>query len=833
MKENQNGNQYIIYFKHQKTEKTITVFIGTIDSFTRTLGTPDGGKDYFEGILRNIINNNNCNKIINNKITYAKEKITLNQKVELWIDEAQDLSIDYCKIICVLMAQTKIDAVVVGDKLQSLKHEENFMTQLQANDTSIYKYIEKPSNINRRIKVKYMAGILNEIIHFEKYNYLPISVQNEEDLEYYEGEKCVEIIEQEAIYKNDIDKQDKIDSFVDRIIELVNKTVEDWPFKEEPLMPEDFLFIFPIIKDNLIARELETRLNKYWLDKLGKNDNKFKHYAELHQHEEGMAIDTRTSEKATRIMSIMASKGDGRKIVFLLGCTEDALNIVSRCYKKDKNIVYESHINVGITRQKYKLFVGINLNKQDDFSKRFKKQIEEYQKKQSEDLVLPKIKSNFTIEQIMEYVDIEKINELISQKEKEIKMEEEENKETELFDWAYHKIRRPIYVLKIIHGILCHFLENKRFKNITKNKDKMMITSILDKLQDIEIIDKDPEDFYNIFNSLNKYEKLQELPLCNISSSPQYSQIFGQIKQICNSIQENLKSNRNNYDYYISTLNPLDSVLFYYMLDLFKNRKYHETTPSTIYKIVNDYNNDYNDYNNEHKLKDFFEKIKPEKIQENIHDIMKDISDNSKNQFIYWNLKKNIYFENDTDLNLYNKFEFIGWQPKNKVYYIDMVSDFSKINKNQILAKILLQQFLLQFSNDTSSVNEKKFANKPIIAYLIIFKKHTYKKLEWNIVFDANNIEILKDICKNALIKYYEQFHESIFNLLHNLKERKKEGKINGCIYKHIMKDEKTKKLQYIQQFLSRLEMDKSFRKNCLTSKKYFFTNNWIYTWKT
>ena len=54
--------------------------------------------------------------------------LKLNKKSELCIDESQDLGIEYFNAIMELMLSTKIDIVVVGDKLQSLEHENNFMT---------------------------------------------------------------------------------------------------------------------------------------------------------------------------------------------------------------------------------------------------------------------------------------------------------------------------------------------------------------------------------------------------------------------------------------------------------------------------------------------------------------------------------------------------------------------------------------------------------------------------------------------------------------------------------------------------------------------------------
>ena len=55
--------------------------------------------------------------------------------------------------------------------------------------------------------------------------------------------------------------------------------------------------------------------NKYWSNY---NHKKYTQYVFLHKHTEGKAINTNDSKYGTRIMSIQTSKGDGRKIVFLL-----------------------------------------------------------------------------------------------------------------------------------------------------------------------------------------------------------------------------------------------------------------------------------------------------------------------------------------------------------------------------------------------------------------------------------------------------------------------------------------------------------------------------------
>ena len=129
------NKQYVVNYKHIHSSRECRVIIGTIDSFIYSLTSKSiGGNTFFEGLLKNICING-CDKINTNtgQINYGGKQIKLNKMSELWIDEIQDLPIDYYKAIVKLMLNTKIDCVIVGDKLQSLEYEQNFMTYIEDN----------------------------------------------------------------------------------------------------------------------------------------------------------------------------------------------------------------------------------------------------------------------------------------------------------------------------------------------------------------------------------------------------------------------------------------------------------------------------------------------------------------------------------------------------------------------------------------------------------------------------------------------------------------------------------------------------------------------------
>ena len=114
-----------------------------------------------------------------------------------------------------------------------------------------------------------------------------------------------------------------------------------------------------------MADVLHSKIQRFWEQRLG---TKEKHIY-LHRSVEGQTIQLKDSEKATRILSIHTSKGNGCEVVFLLGCTEKALRIFS---KQTGNLVYDSLLHVAITRQKKSLYIGLD-NDYDDVYRRVKK----------------------------------------------------------------------------------------------------------------------------------------------------------------------------------------------------------------------------------------------------------------------------------------------------------------------------------------------------------------------------------------------------------------------------------------------------------------------------
>ena len=344
-------NKYKIVFNKGGEEKII--IIGTIDSFTYNIydkKTTLNELDYFNEIVNQLIMGNMVDAI-----NYANTAIQLDNKTLIVIDEAQDLGKNYMDAFISLVHKTKVDLYIIGDKLQSIWGVNNIYTCIDQSTATI----NKSEGINQvmRFHNEQFKGFVNALIPYHKYDLPQIEKICDKPCKYcHENIKPYTIFDVAPYYRTDIDDMyaviNKIKSYIEKEIETYNYA------------PNNFMFIFPILKKNTFAHVLSLELNNFWISRYNKQDK----YVYLHTSEPGKTINLKESENATRILSIHTSKGSGCEVVFVLGMTEHTLNIFS---KQTDNIIYNSLLHVAITRQKKAIYVGIE-NNNDDICRRFK-----------------------------------------------------------------------------------------------------------------------------------------------------------------------------------------------------------------------------------------------------------------------------------------------------------------------------------------------------------------------------------------------------------------------------------------------------------------------------
>jgi hypothetical protein len=726
--EGNTEKHYVIKYTHKKSKRECIVIIGTIDSFCCNLSDSNAkDSNFFKGIVDNI-KDNGATKIHNGYMSYGRQCIQLSKECEIWIDEVQDLPENYLHAMLKLMYETSCYINVVGDKLQSLEFANNFLTNIVKEGLpNIEIDIKKPINKNRRIKVSDMGSEINKLVNFNKYN-LPI-IECDEEIPKENNENPIIIIDDlPIIYAND-SNHDNINIYCDKIIKYYKKEVEGNNY-----LPEDFLILFPIMKGNVLAPELQTKIQKYWAEKY---NNKYTQHVYLHKHTDGVVINTKDSVDATRIMSIKASKGDGRKVVFILGVTEQSLKIVSN---KETGLLYESHFHVALTRAKNQIYFGLVKNN-DDIHRRFGETgYVEY---------LPDINKKINLDKINDLINKDKLIELLNNNyfhfDNFIKEETKIKPSKELIDWGYHSIKYQTFYYNVILNIIT----NKE-KNLSKENSQLFVK--LDIISKLGVKEHNVNEFYK-FLSKYQYKKLPYFPLCKLSDKSAYETHYNTIKDSVEKVQQKIKNNK------IDELNVYESVILTYMIQIETSQLYADMSPMDIYNIT-----------------DFFQTHtnKEKELLNNIANIQNIINESGIKDYqnIQWNIFKHIGLDSKYDYFKISKLQFpIIGNNKTDIIHIVLKSDISKLNFWDIMIKILLERFLIY--NPKSEEDIEKFKDKKINTYVFLLDENSFIKINWD--WDKGLIKDIKNELNITLEKNYQTNHNDIYKYFTHIKDKKGE----------------------------------------------------------
>ena len=757
--EHNTNKHYCIKYIHKKSKRECRVLIGTIDSFCYNLSGSDNlSQDFFMGILNNIHKNGLLKVSRYGNMNFAGQNFFINAKSEVWIDEVQDLPISYLYAFTRLILETNCDVHIVGDKLQSLEYPQNFLTEIiNEKLPNINIVIETEKNDNRRIKVKGIHNKINEIINFKKYNLKEISC-NESNLTEIK-EDAFEIINSPVIYAND-KEEDKIGKFIEILIDKVDKQVMLYFYT-----PNHFMFIFPIMKSNILAIELQTKLQEYWLEKFNDknyvknikddywkkyNHSEYTQYVHLHKHTEGTVINTNDSIHSTRLMSIRTSKGDGRPVVFILGITESSLKILSN---NEIDIVYESYLHVAPTRAKNKIYFGLVQNN-DDIHRRFSKISKvEY---------LPPIKKNIQFEKLLEQsLDKKRLKNILLENNVSIKsyLEDHSNNKISIrkqVDWGYHCIKYASYLYKIIFNII------EKCKDNTNYKETQLFV-VMQKISNLKITRKSSREFWDYLKK-KQYKKggmqMKEIPICVLNNQHNWKKYIEIIENSMKALQKKIKQNE------ISKLNVYQSIVLIFMIDIFQNQQYADKiSPMELYNITHFF---YDNPNNT-KEKDLLEQI--ENINSMVSDTFINIGYNVK-----WNIFKRIQLKSEDKITVSKlQFPIVGFN-KNKVIHIMLKSSLNNLNFWDIMVECLMERFLIYNPNGDKDI--EKYKNKEVETIIFILDEGKHIKIKWTWDKDLYNNIIIE--LKKSIEKYYSNYNKDIYNYFLQIKSSDNNGKYWG-----------------------------------------------------
>ena len=838
----ENNKKYIIKYFNEKTQSNCQIIVSTIDSFTYSIGNKNHTHfDKFEGLIYSIIDGHieskNCGTI-----NFGGINPRLNKETLLVIDEFQDPPEYYAKAIVQIMRNKYIDVFIVGDKLQSISNEKNAFTYFLENDFPSINIIKlEPTNICRRFIHPRLVEFVNFMIPFEKYGLPEIKAYEE-----YKGEEYEPLIFFTGKFTDAINKTTENEDNIIKEIEKIMYHYEN-EVDENKRFPEDFLIVTPFTKNNPLVDALLLAINIFWKNKFTNNseymkswknnitiDNYYR-YAIFHKSQEGSSIDLSESEYSTRIVSCHASKGDGRKVVFIIGFNESSIKKFSQT---SNNLVYDSLFHVGITRMKEKLYIRYE-NNNDNISRKINKY------RQSE--ICQELKPNININTYIKYNEIvsnsiDKSYELFYEniiKKGDLEPIIENKDEKRIVDMGNHIIRYSSLFINILLEIVNKEKTNK------DSEIKKQIIAILNNVCESDITHvNDMKGYYKLLS--DDCEK--EIPIIKISNKGKdYIKYFTIIFEIASLLKSKIKNLLKNKTQII--LCPLECIILNYMIQIVHEKAKSNINIVDIYDIIDLYSNSFNNDNTvghenclckKHFNNLYIQEVKNKKIDnmklyllkhfEKINDI-KNVMNlfHTKYPKINWLMNKSVYYEGNNNFSISKKFNLIGYD-ETIVIIAYIKPQFNSLNYNEILVNSIFDTYLINnvkrhYKNEISE-NYKRFYGKKVITCVFTLDKNEPYYIDW--MDDIkNNYETIKNMIFFNIVEKYKLETSNLFYFYSYWRifcpdNEKKSSDFIRFLKKMLSAADLPK---YIDEFISQIEFEIEFTKG--KSKKEEILKNY------
>ena len=801
-----SGKQYIRKYKNILTNKEYIAIFGTVDSFTHSLGESNKNSgDKFDSIVKSI-RDGTIKTTYEGVMKYAGINPILNKEMLIMIDETQDLTETYGEAFLQIVRSKYTNLCVVGDYLQSLNFKDNALTYLYRAEEAMIKVIKtNTSNIVRRFSNPKLIKFVNDLIPFEKYGLPNMTSESKNKTD---DNPLIVFKAKKTIYA---DKSQDSDDVVEAVQQIMGHFVKEVEINNR--IPEDFLIVTPFTNKNPLVEALQIAINSYWKDTMENNKtyienvkskneywknintNNYIRYAIFHKSEDGCSINTNESINATRMVSIHSSKGDGRKVVFVIGVTSSALQIFSQV---SNNIIYDSLLHVAITRQKEKLYFRLEENSDDIHNRIEKSDTDIIIENTKFDILKKSVKMLTITDKIKNFSFEEFYKEIIYNAEIPSLLPETTNKKL-IIDMGDHNLRYgSIYMNILIHSY------NHEYK--MKLDTKKQIRAILHAVKDAPIKSVSTwNEYYKILennkkNKDNNKKVIKSIPILELSSknnNQEYEEYYKIIIATMKRIDEELECvGKSTLNYFC----PFESIILYYMIESTDNGKYLALTISDIYNIVDIYfkvfdssakgheyckckehfsNNQNPLSKNEKEYKEYlfnhFDRV------EHINKLLDKLDNNHTN--INWLYSYPIAIEdNKSNFNIYKGKEIIGYNDTT-VFNIYIKPQFNDLNFNEFLVNSILDTYML-YNSDKESEQYKKFFNKQIISYVISLNKDEIYEVNWsNLVNEKREYmqNILYDKIYEIFNSKHEQYYNVFMNLINNIGEQNPQKFIEMC----------------------------------------------------
>lgn len=782
----EDGKKKIVEYTNTQTGIRCIAIFATVDSFTYAVGdTNVTTYDKFAGIVSSIKDGFIRQIDRSGTIRYAGVNPSLNKEMLIIIDETQDLNESYGEAFLRIVKEKHTSLCVVGDRLQSLAFSENALTYLQDAAYPFMKTIKSDaSNSVRRFSHPTLIDLVNRVVPFDKYD-LPNMISAED----VRSQDITPLTIFQGGFVNS-KKTGEDESIIAEVSAIMTH------FEREVLtqhrVPEDFMVITPFTSMNPLADTLELALNQFWKHTMEKNETyiktvknvhpywkdidtqNFVRYAIFHKSEEGGSINLSESDRATRMVSIHSSKGDGRKVVFCIGLSESALRKFS---KVSDNLIYNSLLHVALTRQKERLYLRMNPTK-DDIHRRIKP----FATHILGDVDKLDIRNNFKLYKLIDNYNFEEFREHVIVPYNPASLEKVHDEKL-LIDMGDHNIRYASMFMNII----IHFCNSQRACLNTKKQ----LYAILQNITQNAIKPVGTWKEYHDILSCNKDVKMKRdktktmrIPLLYYSdtvSGIEYGRYYKIISKIMESICTRI-STMGSKD--LKYLCPLESVIFYYMIECIENNIYQDITCDDLYNIVDIYDKIFGDVREGHdacQCRHMFVKTYS-RSQSSIKLKYKTYLANHYNSLqkciryvqsieethsnINWLYSHPVVLhggykdcENE-DFKVSTNFDLIGYNDTH-VIVLYIKPQLNELNYNELMQRSVYDAYLIANSKQEQE-NHARFTNKNIVSYVISLNSELYcvnwtETVNSNISYIANQ---LRDAIRHKCCMTHSQLYD-------------------------------------------------------------------------
>jgi hypothetical protein len=328
----------------------------TVDSFMFAIGDPTRGGRAFDSAVRSVDEAQLARTVQRDEdgawLRFKGERIRVDRSVVL-VDEAQDLDLTYVRALEAYARYTDTRVVLIGDKMQSIQYERNAFTET---DGAFER--EPPRNACRRFGPS-IAGVVNRLVFHDPANARWIGGAPPITALGASRDNAVAVVKVPCVRRADADAD-----AVARTLDAVMAALAHEHEQGKVASPRELLVVSPFVRNDRVMDALEMHIAAFWAER-GVPDGAY-----LHVSEPGHPVNLEHSRDATRLVSIHASKGDGRRVVFVVGLTEQALARFSDAETPSESLVYLSLLHVALTRAEDAMYVFLH-DREDDVTRRF------------------------------------------------------------------------------------------------------------------------------------------------------------------------------------------------------------------------------------------------------------------------------------------------------------------------------------------------------------------------------------------------------------------------------------------------------------------------------